>query len=100
MTTLFFFVYFWCLGIVPRLSTSAPIFFFSVNKMVVIPANSRVGPPPSLAEQLKQVLAERERRMLSGEPLRDSTDSLDKDPAGALVEEVRQAVNESNARSE
>ena len=68
--------------------------------MVVIPANSRVGPPPSLAEQLKQVLAERERRMLSGEPLRDSTDSLDKDPAGALVEEVRQAVNESNARSE
>ncbi|XP_052122674.1 serine-rich adhesin for platelets isoform X2 [Frankliniella occidentalis] len=60
------------------------------------------GPPPSLAEQLKQVLAERERRMSTGEQPNSSRDGsseyLDRDPAAALAEEIRQAVNEANAR--
>ncbi|KAJ1529944.1 hypothetical protein ONE63_006672 [Megalurothrips usitatus] len=60
------------------------------------------GPPPSLAEQLKQVLAERERRMSTGDQSGSSRDGsseyLDRDPAAALAEEIRQAVNEANAR--
>ncbi|XP_034249433.1 uncharacterized protein LOC117650265 isoform X3 [Thrips palmi] len=60
------------------------------------------GPPPSLAEQLKQVLAERERRMSTGDQANASRDGssefIDRDPADALAEEIRQAVNEANAR--
>lgn len=48
------------------------------------------GPPPSLAEQLKQVLAERERR--SSEHNSSAPQSLE--------DEYSQAVNEANARSE
>lgn len=74
------------------------------NSRVV--SNKGLGPPASLAEQLKQVLAEREKR------LGDSTTSLnDSDyseltnkpnPAAIvtqnLVEEIRMAVHEANAR--
>nr|XP_023016595.1 uncharacterized protein LOC111505922 isoform X2 [Leptinotarsa decemlineata] len=61
-----------------------------------------VGPPSSLAEQLKQVLAEREKR-LGGDSTSSSTDDLnDKttkdDPAHHLLEEIRQAVHEANAK--
>lgn len=81
-----------------------------------------VGPAASLAEQLKQVLAERERR-LTGET-RENRDSLPRDPTpreprdprdsrhappsphhpdpvrltDELVDEIRQAVSEANAR--
>lgn len=53
---------------------------------------SRVGPPASLAEQLKQVLAERERR-LGGAPPPDAVALTQH-----LVDEIRQAVSEANAR--
>lgn len=60
-----------------------------------------VGPPTSLAEQLKQVLADRERRS-TGDSLSSSTDELNErdrhDPAHHLLEEIRQAVNEANAK--
>ncbi|XP_046662676.1 neurabin-1-like [Homalodisca vitripennis] len=46
------------------------------------------GPPPSLAEQLKQVLAERERR----------TAELTSSAPQSLEDEFSQAVNEANAR--
>nr|XP_012149431.1 PREDICTED: uncharacterized protein LOC100880320 isoform X3 [Megachile rotundata] len=68
------------------------------------------GPPASLAEQLKQVLAERERR-LGGNDMSSSRESSGdfsdlnnphaSDPALVthhLVEEIRQAVNEANQR--
>ncbi|XP_043494601.1 uncharacterized protein LOC122519299 [Polistes fuscatus] len=68
------------------------------------------GPPASLAEQLKQVLAERERR-LGGNDLSSSRESSgdfsdlnnphNNDPTLVthhLVEEIRQAVNEANQR--
>ncbi|XP_076636148.1 protein phosphatase 1 regulatory subunit spinophilin isoform X2 [Colletes latitarsis] len=68
------------------------------------------GPPASLAEQLKQVLAERERR-LGGNDMSSSRESSgdfsdlnnphNNDPALVthhLVEEIRQAVNEANQR--
>ncbi|KPJ12294.1 Neurabin-1 [Papilio machaon] len=68
------------------------------------------GPPASLAEQLKQVLAERERR-LGGAPEPHpahpahapptSLASPHPDPVqltNDLVDEIRQAVNEANAR--
>lgn len=60
------------------------------------------GPPPSLAEQLKQVLAERERRISGGdnssrEGSGDFTD-INKGISQSLVEEIRQAVNEANLR--
>lgn len=61
---------------------------------------SGMGPPPSLAEQLKQVLAEREKRM-GTESLSNSTDELNeksKSTAQHLLEEIRQAVSEANAR--
>lgn len=54
-------------------------------------------PPPSLAEQLKQVLAERERRISSGEsPPREELESSK--AHSSLAEEIRQAVNEANAK--
>ncbi|XP_030765622.1 neurabin-1 isoform X6 [Sitophilus oryzae] len=60
-----------------------------------------VGPPPSLAEQLKQVLAEREKR-LGSDSVTSSTDELNEksknDPAHHLLEEIRQAVSEANAK--
>ncbi|XP_057658198.1 uncharacterized protein LOC130895088 isoform X2 [Diorhabda carinulata] len=60
-----------------------------------------VCPPPSLAEQLKQVLAEREKR-LGGDSATSSTDELNDrskdDPAHHLLEEIRQAVNEANSK--
>ncbi|KAG7205372.1 hypothetical protein KM043_007369 [Ampulex compressa] len=68
------------------------------------------GPPASLAEQLKQVLAERERR-LGGNDISSSRESSgdfsdlnnphNSDPTLVthhLVEEIRQAVNEANQR--
>ncbi|KAK2583696.1 hypothetical protein KPH14_009620 [Odynerus spinipes] len=71
---------------------------------------SLTGPPASLAEQLKQVLAERERR-LGGNDLSSSRESSgdfsdlnnphNTDPTLVthhLVEEIRQAVNEANQR--
>lgn len=62
----------------------------------------RVGPPTSLAEQLKQVLAERERRLSNS--LDHSGASLDYSEyststiSSTLAEDIRQAVNEANAR--
>lgn len=62
------------------------------------------GPPSSLAEQLKQVLAERERRMTDGNSRESSGDYSDLNKQNTalvtqhLVEEIRQAVNEANAR--
>ncbi|KAH1010365.1 hypothetical protein HUJ05_004669 [Dendroctonus ponderosae] len=60
-----------------------------------------VGPPASLAEQLKQVLAEREKR-LGSDSATSSTDELNEksksDPAHHLLEEIRQAVSEANAK--
>lgn len=54
-----------------------------------------LGPPASLAEQLKQVLAERERRLASGSsPPHPDPVQLTND----LVDEIRQAVSEANAR--
>lgn len=47
------------------------------------------GPPPSLAEQLKQVLAERERR---------TSEMNANNVSQTLVDEIRQAVNEANAK--
>ncbi|KAJ8934618.1 hypothetical protein NQ318_012652 [Aromia moschata] len=65
------------------------------------PLNMAVGPPPSLAEQLKQVLAEREKRF-GCDSINSSTDELNdkskNDPAHHLLEEIRQAVNEANAK--
>lgn len=61
------------------------------------------GPPASLAEQLKQVLAERERR-LTGDTVSSSAhmnSGVATNPVVLtqnLVEEIRQAVNEANAR--
>ncbi|CAD0200712.1 unnamed protein product [Chrysodeixis includens] len=53
------------------------------------------GPPASLAEQLKQVLAERERRLAAGaSPPQPDAVQLTND----LVDEIRQAVSEANAR--
>ncbi|XP_025836703.1 uncharacterized protein LOC108734606 isoform X3 [Agrilus planipennis] len=63
-------------------------------------ASIGLGPPTSLAEQLKQVLAEREKRIDSGS-VTSSTDDLtekSKSTAQHLLEEIRQAVNEANAR--
>ncbi|CAK9832370.1 Ppp1r9a [Anthophora retusa] len=71
---------------------------------------SLTGPPASFAEQLKQVLAERERR-LGGNDMSSSRESSgdfsdlnnphSSDPTLVthhLVEEIRQAVNEANQR--
>lgn len=65
-------------------------------------SNNAIGcPPPSLAEQLKQVLAEREKR-LGSDSVHSSTDELNEktkdDPAHHLLEEIRQAVNEANSK--
>lgn len=73
-----------------------------------------VGPPASLAEQLKQVLAERERRLASGASpphhappaahaahAAHATHAAHPDPVqltNELVDEIRQAVSEANAR--
>ncbi|XP_048510097.1 uncharacterized protein LOC105690282 isoform X3 [Athalia rosae] len=74
------------------------------------PQKGLTGPPASLAEQLKQVLAERERR-LGGNDIPSSRESSgdftdlnnpqSNDPTLVthhLVEEIRQAVNEANQR--
>ena len=54
-------------------------------------------PPPSLAEQLKQVLAERERRLSSEEsPPREELESS-KVPSN-VAEEIKLAVNEANSK--
>lgn len=53
------------------------------------------GPPASLAEQLKQVLAERERRFSNSETSSSMESSL---TSLNLAEEVKQAVNEANAK--
>nr|CAD7426921.1 unnamed protein product [Timema monikensis] len=57
-------------------------------------------PPASLAEQLKQVLAERERRISGGEQASSQGDltEMDKGVSQRLVEEIRQAVSEANMR--
>ncbi|CAG9854132.1 unnamed protein product [Phyllotreta striolata] len=58
-------------------------------------------PPPTLKEQLKQVLAEREKR-LGSDSTHSSTDELNEktrdDPAHHLLEEIRQAVNEATSK--
>ncbi|XP_008191012.2 uncharacterized protein Spn isoform X2 [Tribolium castaneum] len=60
-----------------------------------------MGPPPSLAEQLKQVLSEREKRF-SSDTLNSSCEELTErskhNAAQHLLEEIRQAVNEANAK--
>lgn len=61
------------------------------------------GPPASLAEQLKQVLAERERRISGGDQSSSREGSgdfteINKGVSQSLAEEIRQAVNEANAR--
>ncbi|KAK9704042.1 SAM domain (Sterile alpha motif) [Popillia japonica] len=65
------------------------------------PINMGMGPPASLAEQLKQVLAEREKRM-GNESVTSSTDELSdkskQNTAQHLLEEIRQAVSEANSR--
>ncbi|XP_046753649.1 uncharacterized protein LOC124416534 isoform X2 [Diprion similis] len=74
------------------------------------PQKGLSGPPASLAEQLKQVLAERERR-LGGNDMSSSRESSgdftdlnnpqSSDPTLVthhLVEEIRQAVNEASQR--
>ncbi|XP_066992764.2 uncharacterized protein Spn isoform X2 [Anabrus simplex] len=67
------------------------------------PPRGLTGPPASLAEQLKQVLAERERRISGGEPPSSREGSgdfteLNKGVSRSLAEEIHQAVNEANAR--
>ncbi|PSN37471.1 hypothetical protein C0J52_22173 [Blattella germanica] len=67
------------------------------------PARGLAGPPASLAEQLKQVLAERERRISGGDQASSREGSgdfseLNKGVSQSLAEEIRQAVNEANAR--
>ncbi|CAB3373564.1 Hypothetical predicted protein [Cloeon dipterum] len=59
--------------------------------------SSGVGPPPSLAEQLKQVLADRERRINTGEK-KDMDHHKPSTISQTLVEEIRLAVQEANAR--
>ncbi|XP_073975208.1 protein phosphatase 1 regulatory subunit spinophilin isoform X4 [Rhodnius prolixus] len=54
----------------------------------------RSGVASSLAEQLKQVLAERERRMSSS----SSEPQVSSNVPQSLVEEIRQAVNQANLR--
>lgn len=54
-------------------------------------------PPPSLAEQLKQVLAERERRLSTGDTSSRDEFESSRMPQ-SLAEEIRQAVNEANAK--
>ncbi|KAK9502987.1 hypothetical protein O3M35_011655 [Rhynocoris fuscipes] len=54
----------------------------------------RSGVASSLAEQLKQVLAERERRLSSG----SSEPQVSSNVPQSLVEEIRQAVNQANLR--
>ncbi|CAH0729610.1 unnamed protein product, partial [Brenthis ino] len=62
------------------------------------------GPPASLAEQLKQVLAERERRLAASPPPPHAlppAHPAHPDPVqltNELVDEIRQAVSEANAR--
>ncbi|XP_044269794.1 uncharacterized protein LOC123014647 isoform X2 [Tribolium madens] len=60
-----------------------------------------MGPPPSLAEQLKKVLSEREKRF-SSDTLNSSCEELTEkskhNAAQHLLEEIRQAVNEANAK--
>jgi hypothetical protein len=53
--------------------------------------SSGVGPPPSLAEQLKQVLADRERRITTGEK-KDLEQHRPSTISQTLVEEIRLAV--------
>ncbi|XP_032663161.1 uncharacterized protein LOC116840489 isoform X2 [Odontomachus brunneus] len=67
------------------------------------------GPPASLAEQLKQVLAEREKRLGGNDSSRESSGDFsdlnnphNNDPTIVthhLVEEIRQAVSEANQRA-
>ena len=67
------------------------------------PPRGLAGPPASLAEQLKQVLAERERRISGGDQASSREGSgdfteINKGVSQSLAEEIRQAVNEANAR--
>lgn len=67
------------------------------------PPRGLAGPPASLAEQLKQVLAERERRISGGDQASSREGSgdfteMNKGVSQTLAEEIRQAVNEANAR--
>lgn len=85
------------------------LYFFNThvekkNKFLSI---ALTGPPVSLAEQLKQVLAEREKRLGGNDSSRESSGDFSdlnnphNDPTMVthhLVEEIRQAVNEANQR--
>lgn len=53
-----------------------------------------VSVPGSLAEQLKQVLAERERKLSSGSSEQNNPANV----SNALAEEIRIAVNQANAK--
>lgn len=64
--------------------------YSETDELITLSTGQLAGPPPSLAEQLKQVLAERERR--SSEQNSSAPQSLE--------DEYSQAVNEANARSE
>lgn len=68
--------------------------FLNILIFVTLGTTALSGPPPSLAEQLKQVLAERERRMSGSSDTNNSSSNISQ----TLAEEIRHAVNEANAR--
>lgn len=82
--------------------------FFNTLKTKELLSVGLTGPPASLAEQLKQVLAEREKRLGGNDSSRESSGDFsdlnnphNNDPTMVthhLVEEIRQAVNEANQR--
>ncbi|KAK7865837.1 hypothetical protein R5R35_001290 [Gryllus longicercus] len=78
----------------PQRKAQAPTF-------AIGPPLGLAAPPASLAEQLKQVLAERERRISGGDASRETSGSFNdtnKAMTQSLAEEIRQAVNEANAK--
>lgn len=84
------------------------ILFFNTLKRKEFLSVGLSGPPASLAEQLKQVLAEREKRLGGNDSSRESSGDFsdlnnphNNDPTMVthhLVEEIRQAVSEANQR--
>lgn len=79
-----------------------------IIKINILSYIALTGPPASLAEQLKQVLAEREKRLGGNDSSRESSGDFsdlnnphNNDPTIVthhLVEEIRQAVSEANQR--
>ncbi|KAK7862484.1 hypothetical protein R5R35_005911 [Gryllus longicercus] len=58
------------------------------------PPHGLAAPPPSLAEQLKQVLAERERRISGDVPSRETITEVKKGVSQVLSEEVHQSTED------